>query len=435
MWSAAAVGHTLDDAAEYCWDGITAGDKSFNWAKMKEKRDAYVNRLSGIYYNNVARDNIYLIRGEAAFAGDNVLKVKPVPGIEEFKKTDNAELNQRVVYVEGEDLVFNIGDDGNAKKVLIACGGAPAKLNIPGGEYAINSDGFFWLTEQPKKALIIGGGYVGVELSHLLHALGTEVGLACRGGRALMEFDELVTTTLWSRLTNLPGFDAMADTTCKSIVKGDDGLYTVTFETPEGDVVKGGYDTIISAIGRTAGATLNLRDTSIKLDRRGCIEVDDIGLSSLPNVYAVGDIIGKADLTPVAINAGRRLADYLFGGKPRDPLEYHNIPTVDFTYPPIAACGLTEKQARAKYGDAVKVYKSVFTPMYYSMLTHKDTCAMKLIVQGPEERIIGIHMTGLGVDEMMQGFAVCVKLGLKKSEMDSVVAIHPTASEELVLMR
>jgi glutathione reductase (NADPH) len=436
MWSAAAVGHAVDDAEEYCWDGVDVTGKKFNWGKMKEKRDAYVKRLNGIYYNNLARDGVYLLRGEALFASDNELVVRPVPEIEQLKAADNAGENSRVVYAEGDGIRLSIGPDADAAKVLIACGGAPTPMRIPGGEHALSSDDFFYLKEQPRKALVLGAGYIAVELAHIMHSMGTETTLAVRHARALREFDDLVSETLWTQLSEkTPGFVALNHSTASRIVKRDDGLFDVTFDTPAGETVLCGFDAVFAAIGRTAGAGLNLADTSIARDKRGCVQVDDMGQTSIDNVFAVGDILGKADLTPVAINAGRRLSDWLFGGLPRSPLSYESIPTVVFTYPPLASCGLTEKQARAKHGDDVKVYKSVFTPMYYSMLTHKGTCAMKLVVQGPEERVVGIHMLGLGCDEMMQGFSVCVKLQLKKSEMDSVVAIHPSSSEEMVLMR
>lgn len=445
MWSAAAVGHAIEDSKGYCWEGIDAENKKFDWGRMKTQRDAYVKRLNGIYYNNIVRDGIYLIRGQANFVDEKTLEITPVENIDQLQ-TDAPDQNERVIYVR-EPMRLSV--DPSAKPadnaspsipsgstVAIACGGAPKKLDIEGGEYAIDSDKFFELSTQPKKAVVIGAGYIAVEMAHIFQALGTQTTLVARGDKALRNFDEYITTALWSELGK-SGLDLRNYSTPTKIVKVAEGDYTVTLtnsQTNEETTITG-VDCILSAIGRTPGALLNLDKSGIRVTKEGHAIVDDMGLTSIPNIYAIGDILGKADLTPVAINAGRRLSDWLFGGKPRAPLEYNNVPSIVFTYPPMGSVGLTEVEARQQHGDAVKVYKTQFTPMYYSMLEKKGTCAMKLIVVGEEEKLLGLHMIGLGVDEMLQGFAVCVKLGLPKAQLDSVIAIHPTASEEVVLMR
>jgi len=450
MWSAAAVGHAIQDGEGYCWDGIDAKNAKFNWPLMKQKRDAYVARLNGIYYRNLTNDGIYLIRGHASFTDASTIAVAAVPGAEALQKSEGRD-GDNVIIVGAEGLTIKIDpsskpEDSNtlvdvpsASNVLIACGGAPTPLRIPGAEYVIDSDRFFDLTTAPRKAAVIGAGYIAVELAHILHALGTETSLCVRKAHALREFDSMISTALWKDLSST--LDVHNFTTPDRVVKEADGTLTLHVVTtvdgePQHKALRG-YDCILTAIGRTPGNYLNLADVAeLKRNQNGTVTVDDMGLTSIPNIYAVGDVLGKSDLTPVAINAGRRLSDFLFGGKPRAPLSYENIPTVVFTYPPIGTVGLTEAEALSKFGqDNVKIYKTQFTPMYYSMLTNKGTCAMKVICHGKDEVVVGLHIYGLGADEMLQGFAVGVKLGITKAQLDSCVAIHPTASEELVLMR
>jgi glutathione reductase (NADPH) len=303
---------------------------------------------------------------------------------------------------------------------------------IPGAELGITSDGFFALTEQPKRVAVVGAGYIAVELAGLLNALGSEVDLMLRRQHFLASFDAMLRETLMEEMVN-DGVNILPNINLEKVEKEKDGSLTLYCQS--GHIMKG-FDTLVWAIGREPlTADLNLDAAGVEINEAGYIPTDEFQNTNVPGVYAVGDATGRAQLTPVAIAAARRLGDRLFNNQPERRLEYENIPTVMFSHPPIGTVGLTEGEARDLHGEAVKVYQTRFTPMYNAITAHKTKTAMKLVCIGAQEKVVGIHMIGHGVDEMLQGFAVALKMGATKKQFDDTVAIHPTSSEELVTMR
>ena len=324
------------------------------------------------------------------------------------------------------------GETITADHILIATGGRPSHPNIPGVEYGIDSDGFFELPALPKRVAVVGAGYIAVELAGVINGLGAEAHLFVRKHAPLRSFDPLIVDTL-VEVMNTEGPTLHTNAVPKAVVKNADGSLTLELEDGRSQTV----DCLIWAIGREpANDNFNLGVTGVKTDEKGYIVVDKFQNTSVPGIYAVGDNTGAVELTPVAVAAGRRLSERLFNNKPDEHLDYSNIPTVVFSHPPIGTVGLAEPQAREQYGDdQVKVYKSAFTAMYTAVTSHRQPCRMKLVCVGPEEKIVGIHGIGFGMDEILQGFAVALKMGATKKDFDNTVAIHPTAAEEFVTMR
>ncbi|KAJ8310171.1 hypothetical protein KUTeg_012036 [Tegillarca granosa] len=295
------------------------------------------------------------------------------------------------------------GEVYSAKHILIATGGKPHIPNIPGAEHGISSDGFFELEDLPKKVAVVGAGYIAVELAGIFNALGADTSI-------LIRFDKV-----------------------KSVTKESDG--TLTLDTTTGPITQ--VNCLLWAIGRTPNTdNLGVDKLGLNQDKHGHIVVDEYQNTNVPNIYALGDVCGKALLTPVAIAAGRHLAHRVFNNEPERKLDYTNIPTVVFTHPPTGTVGLNQDEAEEKYGkDKIKIYSTTFTPLYHALTEIKHKCHMKLICVLPEEKIVGLHMVGMGCDEMLQGFSVAVKMGATKAQFDQTVAIHPTSSEELVTLR
>jgi glutathione reductase (NADPH) len=401
MWNAANLAEMVrHDAADY---GLSVDGESvkFDWPTLKAKRDAYIARLNGIYGRNVNNAQITMIAGEAKFIGDRRVQIC------------------HKVY--------------SADHVLIAVGGEPLVPDVPGAELGVTSDGFFEIEEQPRRVAVVGAGYIAVELAGIFQALGSETSLFIRREHLLRAFDPIIYETVMDQMT-AQGINIVRSTSVASVAKENDGTLTLTAV----DGAKhGGFGALVWAIGRAPlTASLNLDAAGVKVDERGFVVVDEYENTSAKQVYALGDVNGKVALTPVAIAAGRRLAERLFNNQPESKLDYDNVASIVFTHPPSGSVGLSEPDARAKYGDDnVKTYSSRFTNMYHAMTERKSATAMKLVVAGPEERVVGIHMVGIGVDEMLQGFSVAVKMGATKADFDNTVAIHPTAAEELVTMR
>lgn len=398
MWNCAFVNEVLHDAKDYGFTSSQGGD--FNWASIKEKRDAYIKRLNGIYSNNLNKSGITFVEGAASFSGPNEVEVNGV------KYT--------------------------GKNVLIATGGRPFIPKFEGSELAIDSDGFFELEQQPKKVAIVGAGYIAVELAGIFQALGTETSLFIRGEQVLRVFDDVISSTITEQL-EATGVDLKKKRNVVKATKTEDGKISV--ETKQGDKLDG-YDVLLYAVGRAPNTEIGLDKAGVKLTERGFIEVDKFQNTSAAGTYALGDVCGRALLTPVAIAAGRRLSERLFGNQPEAFLDYTNIPSVIFSHPPSGSCGLSEAEAEKEYGkENLKIYRSRFTNMYHAMTTRKTPTVMKLICKLPEEKVVGLHMVGISCDEMLQGFGVAMKMGATKADFDNCVAIHPTASEELVTMR
>ncbi len=396
MWNTASVNHTLEKSSEY---GIRLGKHEFHWPVLKQARDAYIHRLNERYGIGLAENQVDLIRGYAHF------------------------IDRHTVEVDGERFT--------ADHIIIAAGGRPVVPPIPGGELGITSDGFFELETQPRRVAVIGAGYIAVELAGVLKQLGSEVTLLLRREHFLDSFDVMLRETLMDEMLE-SGIDILTQRNVAE-VRRDDDLLTLIFE--QGEPLHA-FDCVIWAIGREPNTmALNLTAAGIDIDKRGYIAVDEWQNTNVPHIYAIGDITPRPALTPVAIAAGRRLADRVFGGQPERHLDYSNIPTVVFSHPPIGTIGLTETEARNIYGDAVKVYQTRFTPMTDAFAQRPVKTAMKLITIGEHEKIAGLHVIGHGADEMLQGFAVAVKMGATKQDFDDTVAIHPTSAEEFVTMR
>jgi len=296
----------------------------------------------------------------------------------------------------------------------------------------MNADRLYDLKEKPKRMARVGSGYIAVEIAGLMRALGTEVTLIIRRGHVLASFDAMLREVLMEEMV-AAGINIMSSMEIELVEKADDGSLTLNCS---GGHTLTGFDSLLWAIGREPNtADLNLPVTGVNIDKAGYIPTDDFQHTNVAGVYAVGDVTGRAALTPVAIGAARRLADRLFDNQPDRKLDYENIATVVFSHPPIGTVGLSEDEACAQHGDGVKVYTSRFTPMYHALTEHKTQTAMKLVCVGAQEKVVGIHMIGLGADEMMQGFAVALRMGATKKDLDDTVAIHPSSAEEFVTMR
>ena len=386
--------------------GFDVDVKKFDFAKLVESRQAYISRIHTSYDNVLAKNNVDVIRGFAKFVNKNTLEVTFADGTSEQVTADH---------------------------ILIATGGRPSIPAIKGAEYGIDSNGVFALTELPKRTAVVGAGYIAVELAGVLNSLGVETHLFVRKHAPLRNFDPMMVETLVESMQQ-DGITLHTHAILKEVVKNADGSMTLHLEDGRAQTV----DCLIWAIGREPTTDkINLHAAGVEANERGFIKVDKYQNTNVPGIYAVGDIIeGGIELTPVAVAAGRRLSERLFNNKPNEHLDYNLVPSVVFSHPPIGTVGLTEPQAIEQYGEEnVKVYKSSFTSMYTAVTQHRQPCRMKLVCVGKEEKIVGLHGIGFGVDEMIQGFAVAIKMGATKADFDNTVAIHPTGSEEFVTMR
>ncbi|MEJ2602922.1 MAG: glutathione-disulfide reductase [Gammaproteobacteria bacterium] len=396
MWYAAAMSHHVEQAKDYGFDLDCNGH---DWPGLKSARDAYVARLNKIYANNLSKRHVSHIAGTAKFVDEHTLEVD--------------------------------GERFTADHITIATGGYPVVPDLPGAELGITSDGFFELEEMPHRVAVVGSGYIGVELAGMLNALGADVNQFVRYDSVLRTFDEMLRTEVMQAMHD-DGIIVERHFIPRELEKTESGLCLIGDDGRRFD----GYDCLIWAVGRApATGSLDPEAAGVKMDERGFIPVNQYQVTNVPNVYAIGDVTGAAALTPVAIAAGRRLADRVFGGMSDRHLDYSNIPTVVFSHPPIGTVGLTEHEALDRYGEEVGVFTSRFNPMLYALSEFKRPSSMKLVTVGDEERIVGCHIIGDGADEMLQGFAVAIRMGAKKKDFDDTVAIHPTSAEELVTLR
>ena len=395
----------------------------FDFAEFKKKRDANIEGLNSAYERNWSRENIDLIRGTATFRSQKEVEVD---------------------LEDGKKVLFT------APHILIATGGYPNKpYDIPGAELGITSDGFFDIAHLPKKMAFVGAGYIAVELAGIMNAIGVETHLFIRGETFLRTFDPMVQETLTQRYEDAGVIIHKNHKGFKEVIglregKGEHKLLRLVESSGEEMEV----NELLWAIGRAPEIDkLDLDRIGVKLARKGHIEVDEYQNTNVEGVYALGDVTGQAELTPVAIAAGRALSNRIFGslhasGGPHLPqkLDYSNIPTVVFAHPEVGTIGLTEPAAIDKYGKhSIKIYHTRFTPMFYHFHPAEEKklqpTEYKLICQGNEEKIVGMHILGAGSSEMMQGFGVAVKMGARKKDFDACVAIHPTSAEEIVTMR
>lgn len=396
MWTAAELAGAVQDARGYGFDVTLNGH---DWAGLKARREAYVGRLNDIYAANLEKSKVEWVRGRAQLVDAHTVQV-------------------------GERRI-------GAACVVLATGGRPRRPRIPGAGLGIDSDGFFRLPARPGRVTLLGGGYIAVELAGVLVALGSEVTLVWRGAALLNGFDPMLGEATREGLA-AAGVRLLAQTMPSRLARAADGRIDVHLDNDER---LDGQDAVIWAVGREPVTDFIDPDIAIDRDGNGYVQVDDYQQTSVPDVFAIGDVTGRMTLTPVAIAAGRRLADRIWGGQSGRKLCYENIATVIFGHPPLGTVGLSEPEARAQFGSEVKCYSSTFVPMYHALTEAKPKTRMKLVTVGAEERIVGLHLAGRGVDEMLQGFAVAVRMGATKRDFDDTVAIHPTAAEELVTMR
>lgn len=412
-FNAAAIAEAIHESKAY---GFSVEQTApFDWPYFKKKRDAYIKRLNGIYEKNLANDKVEYVHGRAHLTGKNTADV-----------------------VLDDGTVTTI----RAKKILLAVGGHPTiPKNIPGAEHGINSDGFFDIEKQPKKVALVGAGYIAVEFAGMFNALGTETHLFIRHDKFLRSFDPMVQDAITSEYERL-GVNLHKQSSQSKVEKDEKtGKLTLHYKDANGEGKLEDLDTIIWAIGRSPEVEdLGLGKAGVKQNEKGQIIADEYQNTNVENIYSLGDVVGKAELTPVAIAAGRKLSDRLFGPEKfkNSKLDYNLIPSVVFAHPEVGSIGLTESEAVEKYGkESIKVYNTSFTAMYYAMMEPEDKgpTKYKLVCQGPDEKVVGLHILGLGSGEMLQGFGVAIKMGAKKADFDSCVAIHPTSSEELVTLK
>jgi len=414
MWYGAGIAQGLKDAQDYGFnvdlEGDVNGEKGgkLNWEKLVMKRENFIGGILDWYDGYMAEAGVDVINGRAKFIDNKTLSV----GSETY----------------------------TADNIVIATGGRPIFPNdIKGANLGINSDGFFQdLDEvQPQKVVVVGGGYIALELAMLMDGLGSDVSVLHQGWPVLEGFDGTIQSALRKQMEddNITLYDDEIISKVEEQADSSEHKKLLTIHFEDGTSITD-VEALIWAIGRKPNTdAIGLENTDVRMDERGMIVVDDEEKTTVDGIYAIGDIIGKAPLTPVAIAAGRRLGDRLYGGKPERKMSYDNIATVMFTHPPIGTIGMSEEKAIETYGDAVKVYQTDFVPLYHQMTRHKVKTHMKLIVLGEEEKIIGCHVIGLGADEMLQGFAVAIRMGATKADFDDTIAIHPVSAEELVTMK
>lgn len=399
MWFGAHIAEALRDAPDY---GFNLETKGFNWSKLVEQRESYISNITTWYEGYLDELGVDLLQGWGSFIDEHTIEVD--------------------------------GKRYTAETIVIAPGGQPLiPQAVENADLGITSDGFFALTEQPKKVAVVGSGYIAVELAGVFQALGTETHLLSRKDLVLRGFDDMIRETLTDAMIE-SGIQKAYHFKVTKLEKAEDG--TLKVYADDGRVLEG-FDQVIWAVGReTLTEPLNLHKAGLSINGKGFIEVDDSHRTAVENIYAIGDVTGQPQLTPVAIRAGRYLAERLYNNKPELKMDLSKVPTVIFSHPPVGTIGLAEHEARRQYGhDKVEVFTSTFTPMRYAFTQHQIKTALKLVTVGEEKKVVGIHIVGDGADEMLQGFAVAMQMGATKADLDATIAIHPTSSEELVTMR
>ena len=391
-------------AAEFAYDlkhsenlGFEINSIQHNWQTLQQNSRQYIEKLNQMYRRNLSQKNIEIIAGQASFQ------------------------NAKEISVGGESLT--------AKQIIVACGAIPVVPDLPGAELGITSDDFFELNNLPKKTIIVGSGYIAVELAGILNSLGSDVKLLARKKSILRKFDQSIQSAVIDYLVE-SGIEVNFNTNVLSVNEHNNQLRIQTDNKEHTSV-----DALLWAVGRKPLVSgLGLERTKVIKNKNNFIKVDQHQTTNEPNIHAIGDAVGNHELTPVAIAAGRILSDRLFSDK-EGWLEYKNIPTVIFAHPPVGTVGINEEEARATYGNKIKVYEATFVSLRHSLSGISSKALVKLVCLGQEETVIGCHVVGQGADELLQGFAVAVKIGARKKDLDNTVAIHPTLAEELVTLR
>lgn len=392
-------------AAEFAYDlkhsntlGFETNDFKHNWQTLQQASKQYIKKLNDMYRKNLSQKNIEIITGNASFQSSKEISV-------------------------GGVLL-------TAKQIIIACGATPVVPDIPGAEFGITSDDFFELKNKPNKTIIVGSGYVAVELAGILNALGSDTKIVARKNSILRKFDQSIQSSVIDYLVE-SGVEVSLNTDVLSVKENNNQLLVQTNNKDHTSI-----DALLWAIGRKPLVSdLGLERTQVTKDKNNFILVDQYQTTKDPNICAIGDVVGNHELTPVAIAAGRILSDRLFSDKEKEWLEYKNIPTVIFAHPPVGTVGMSEEEARVVYGNKVKIYEANFVSLRHSLIGVSSKAMVKLVCLGKEEIVIGCHIVGQGADELLQGFAVAIKMGAQKKDLDNTIAIHPTLAEELVTLR
>ncbi|MDQ7987106.1 glutathione-disulfide reductase [Pseudomonas sp. G34] len=378
--------------------GWTPGQASFSWPTLIANKNREIERLNGIYRKLLVGSGVTLLEGHARL------------------------LDEHRVEVDGKTY--------SAERILIATGGWPHIPEIPGHEHAINSNQAFFLEELPKRVLVVGGGYIAVEFASIFNGLGAQTSLLYRGELFLRGFDSSLRTHLHEELGKR-GLDVQFNTDIARIDKQADGSLQATLK--DGRTLQA--DCIFYATGRRPMLdNLGLENTSVSLDDKGYIKVDDEYQTSAPSILAIGDVIGRVQLTPVALAEGMAVARRLFKPEEYRKVDYRMIPTAVFSLPNIGTVGLSEEQAR-EAGHAVKVFESRFRPMKLTLTESDERTLMKLVVDAKTDRVLGCHMVGPDAGEIVQGLAVALKAGATKQVFDETIGVHPSAAEEFVTLR
>jgi glutathione reductase (NADPH) len=376
--------------------GWSVGETSFDWKSFIARKDAEIDRLNGLYIKTLEGAGVEIIDGRAVVTGPNSVRV-------------------------GEREI-------TAKTILVATGGWPHMPDVPGIEHAITSNEAFHLEEQPKHIVIVGGGYIAVEFAGIFRGMGSDVSLLYRSEQILRGFDDDLRERLNTEMRR-KGIDVRTGTNITRIEKLARG---VRLTLTDGSTLDA--DAVMYATGRVPNTKgLGLESAGVEMGEGGAVKVDAYSKTSVDSIYAVGDVTDRAALTPVAIKEGHAFALTVFGGTPM-AAEHDAIPTAVFSQPPIGTVGLTEAEAKAKYGD-ITVYTSDFKPMKHTLGGSEERAFTKLIVDKDSDRVVGAHMIGADAGEIIQGIGIAVKAGLTKAQFDATVAVHPSSAEEFVLMR
>lgn len=392
----ADFGEAIEKSKGFGW---AVENVSFDWGTLRDNIQTEVNRLSGIYSTILEKNGADLFRDRAELVDAHTVRL------------------------------VNSGETKTAETILIAVGGSPWSPNIKGIEHAIVSDDVFLLPERPKRMLIIGGGYIACEFAGVFAGLGTDVIQAYRGGRLLNGFDAEVRDEVGD-LQKRNGIDTRFNISPTEIRKTDGG-YIVSFN----DGSKIGTDCLLMATGRRPKTDhLGVKAAGVEVDSSGAVKVDEFSRTTQPNIYAVGDVTNRVNLTPVAIREGAAFIETVFKDNPT-AFDHENIASAVFTRPPVGTCGISEGEARKRYGDDVTVYTTNFRPMKNILSGSEHRCFMKVITKGKEETVIGVHLVGDDSAEMIQMIGIAIKAKLTKADFDATCAVHPTIAEEIVTLK
>ena len=390
--------HFCDEFEHSKGFGWTPGDAKFEWATLIANKDREINRLNGIYRDLLVNSGVTLHEGHAKIVDPHTVEIN--------------------------------GERHTARNILITTGGWPQTPEIPGHEHAISSNQAFFLKELPKRVLVVGGGYIAVEFAGIFHGLGAETTLLYRGDLFLRGFDDTVRKHLQEELSKR-GMNLQFNANIERIDKQADGSLKATLK--DGRQLEA--DCVFYATGRRPMLdNLGLENTGVKLDKKGFVEVDELYQTAEPSILALGDVIGRVQLTPVALAEGMAVARRLFKPEQYRPVDYKMIPTAVFSQPNIGTVGLTEEEAR-EAGHEVVIFESRFRPMKLSLTECQERTLMKLVVDAKTDKVLGCHMVGPEAGEIVQGLAIALKSGATKRDFDDTIAVHPTSAEEFVTMR